>query len=249
MSVAARSHPLRRTVNSLAPCFALPAGNVIIKAKLALCLFENPLKTASLTGAHESLSLPGMPTLDWIGKKAVVNNHKVVPYRLIRCEGGLCAGAVGEGNSLVEGDNWEALKALLPYPYNRKYNGGHVFQKQYYPAIGELQESGEQFDCAVFLDSFPEITWWVRNLAGIGREQTSFWIQTATDKFYPDFVCLLNEGRRPILEYKNATDWSNDDNKQKRAVSELWAERSGRKCLFVMPKGPDFNRIKLAIKI
>lgn len=56
-----------------------------------------------------------MPTLDWIGKKAVVNHHKEVPYRLIRCEGELSAGAVGEGNLLVEGDNLEALKALLPY--------------------------------------------------------------------------------------------------------------------------------------
>jgi len=56
-----------------------------------------------------------MPTLDWIGKKAVVNHHKEVPYRLIRCEGELCAGPVGEGNLLVEGDNLEALKALLPY--------------------------------------------------------------------------------------------------------------------------------------
>ncbi len=56
-----------------------------------------------------------MPTLDWIGKKAVVNHHKEVPYRLIRCEGELSAGAVGEGNLLVEGDNLQALKALLPY--------------------------------------------------------------------------------------------------------------------------------------
>ena len=26
-----------------------------------------------------------MPVLDWIGKKAVVNHHRDVPYRLIHC--------------------------------------------------------------------------------------------------------------------------------------------------------------------
>ncbi|NLX23085.1 MAG: hypothetical protein GXY55_15650 [Phycisphaerae bacterium] len=27
-----------------------------------------------------------MPTLDWIGKKAVLNHHRQVPYRLLRCD-------------------------------------------------------------------------------------------------------------------------------------------------------------------
>jgi len=72
---------------------------------------------------------------------------------------------------------------------------------------------------------------------GPGRETTSFWLQTSTDKFYPDFVCLLADGRILVVEYKNATDWSNDDSKEKRALGELWAERSGGTCVFYMPKG------------
>lgn len=56
-----------------------------------------------------------MPTLDWIGKKAVVNHHREVPYRLVNCERELSAGDPDEGNLLVQGDNLEALKALLPY--------------------------------------------------------------------------------------------------------------------------------------
>ena len=55
-----------------------------------------------------------MPTLDWIGKEAVVNHHNEVPYRLLRCHDDLSAGQ-DSGNLLVEGDNLEALKALLPY--------------------------------------------------------------------------------------------------------------------------------------
>ena len=27
-----------------------------------------------------------MPVLDWIGKKAVVNHHREVPYRLLHCD-------------------------------------------------------------------------------------------------------------------------------------------------------------------
>ena len=56
-----------------------------------------------------------MPTLDWIGKKAVENHHKEVPYRLLKCVPELSVGEPGSGNLLVQGDNLEALKALLPY--------------------------------------------------------------------------------------------------------------------------------------
>lgn len=56
-----------------------------------------------------------MPTLDWIGKQAVVNHHREVPTRLLHCDSALSAGDPDAGNLLVEGDNLEALKALLPY--------------------------------------------------------------------------------------------------------------------------------------
>jgi adenine-specific DNA-methyltransferase len=56
-----------------------------------------------------------MPTLDWIGKKAVVNHHREVPYRLIHCDAALSAGDADAGNLLVQGDNLQALRALLPY--------------------------------------------------------------------------------------------------------------------------------------
>lgn len=55
------------------------------------------------------------------------------------------------------------------------------------------------------------------------------------------------DGRILAVEYKNATDWTNDDSKEKRAVGELWAQKSGGKCLFVMPRGPDWGAIKAAV--
>lgn len=56
-----------------------------------------------------------MPILDWIGKKSVLNHHRQVPYRLLHCDRVLSASDADSGNLLVQGDNLEALKALLPY--------------------------------------------------------------------------------------------------------------------------------------
>lgn len=56
-----------------------------------------------------------MPTLNWIGKDAVLNHHKEVPFRLLKCRADLSVGDPDSGNLLVQGDNLEALKALLPY--------------------------------------------------------------------------------------------------------------------------------------
>jgi adenine-specific DNA-methyltransferase len=54
-----------------------------------------------------------MPTLNWIGKKAVETHHREVPFRLLEAVPELSC-AAGGGNLLVEGDNLLALKALLP---------------------------------------------------------------------------------------------------------------------------------------
>lgn len=49
-----------------------------------------------------------MPVLDWIGKKAVVNHHREVPYRLPHCDKAKSVGDPDAGNPLVQGDNLEA---------------------------------------------------------------------------------------------------------------------------------------------
>jgi len=55
-----------------------------------------------------------MPTLNWIGKEAVVNHDKEVPFRLLRK---VKSASVGDNsqNLIIHGDNLEALKALMPY--------------------------------------------------------------------------------------------------------------------------------------
>ena len=56
-----------------------------------------------------------MPTLNWIGKEAVVNHHQQVPFHLLKDVPDLACGDLGSGNLIVQGDNLVALKALLPY--------------------------------------------------------------------------------------------------------------------------------------
>ena len=55
-----------------------------------------------------------MPTLNWIGKEAVVKHHKDVPFRLLETVSTLSCGTTDTGNLIVQGDNLHALKALLP---------------------------------------------------------------------------------------------------------------------------------------
>lgn len=43
-----------------------------------------------------------MPTLDWIGKDAVVKHHKDVPYRLLEPVAGLSCGDTKSDNLAVE---------------------------------------------------------------------------------------------------------------------------------------------------
>ena len=56
-----------------------------------------------------------MPSLNWIGKEAVMNHHHTVPFHLLRDVPDLACGDPGSGNLIVQGDNLVALKALLPY--------------------------------------------------------------------------------------------------------------------------------------
>jgi type III restriction enzyme len=130
----------------------------------------------------------------------------------------------------------------LKYPCSRICQGRYRWRKHFYSQVGDLKNDGEEYDCAIFIDQMPEVESWVRNLER--RPNTSFWLQTSTDKFYPDFVCLLKDGRYLVIEYKGADRWTNDDSKEKRMIGEIWEKRSGGKCLFIMPLGKDFAAIR-----
>ena len=101
---------------------------------------------------------------------------------------------------------------------------------EYVPAF-DGSEDGEEFQCAQALDSLKEVKFWLRNVA---RDPASFWLPTATDKFYPDFVALLEDGRMLIAEYKGERDIHSDDTREKRMIGELWERQSAGNGLFMV---------------
>jgi type III restriction enzyme len=128
------------------------------------------------------------------------------------------------------------------YAPNWYYEGAYQFRRHLFRRAGELKPEGEETECAIFLDQLDGVARWVRNLER--RPASSFWLQTATDKFYPDFIAELTDGRLLVVESKGADRWSNDDSREKRALGGLWEARSAGRCLFVMPNGTDFEAIR-----
>jgi len=55
-----------------------------------------------------------MPTLNWLTRDKDILAAGRAPYRLLEAVPELSAG-IGHENMLIQGDNLEALKALLPY--------------------------------------------------------------------------------------------------------------------------------------
>ncbi len=130
------------------------------------------------------------------------------------------------------------------YGYNQPYKGGTDFRKHLFRVIGDMEPSGEEYECAVYLERHEAVTAWVRNTA---RQPHSFWLQTSSDKFYPDFVAQTRDGRSLVVEYKGGHIATADDAKEKRLVGELWAERSAGKGIFVMVENKEFARIDRAM--
>lgn len=123
------------------------------------------------------------------------------------------------------------------YPARKLYQGSYEFSKHFYPVIHDLRETtaagqqAEEFRCAMALDIHPKVRHWVRNIER--QEQFSFWLPTATDYFYPDFVAELEDGRILVVEYKGEVYRTNDDSREKKQIGHQWEKSSGGRCLFL----------------
>lgn len=127
------------------------------------------------------------------------------------------------------------------YAPNSDYPRAHEFEKHYYPRVGGF-DSEEEEACAWELERLAragKIEFWARNL--VRKPTCSFFLPTAADRFYPDFVCQLPGGKILVVEYKGADRWN--DAEPARKIGELWAELSGDKCAFVMVKDKRWNWI------
>jgi type III restriction enzyme len=130
------------------------------------------------------------------------------------------------------------------YAFNQPYAGATTFNKHYTPLIGDLKPTGEEFDCAVHLDRMDAVRYWIRNVEG---KRGSFWLQLPHQKFYPDFVAMLHDGRILVVEYKGGHLYEGEA--PKRTIGGIWAEASGGNCLFCMPTERDFTLMNETIGI
>ncbi len=130
-----------------------------------------------------------------------------------------------DGFSFKEGMYWD----------QRKHRGRLRFTKHFLgpdnvPAFDGAAD-GEEVQCAAALDSLAGVKYWVRNVA---RHPNSFWLPTVTDKFYPDFVAELDDGRLLVIEYKGAHLADSADTNEKRLIGKLWEDKSAGKGLFMV---------------
>jgi type III restriction enzyme len=125
------------------------------------------------------------------------------------------------------------------YPARPPYYQGSVrFKKHYYPLIHDLRDAGEEWQCAVAIESLSEVKYWVRNIAG--DRLNSFWLPTSSDYFYPDFVAELVDGRLLVVEYKGGHLLGGIDADEKQRIGQRWAATSQHQhCLFVQVSKAD----------
>lgn len=123
------------------------------------------------------------------------------------------------------------------YPARNIYQGSYEFAKHFFPVIHDLREktgagrTAEEFRCAMAIDAHARVKQWVRNIEK--QPQCSFWLPTASDYFYPDFVAELTDGRVLVVEYKGEPYKTNDDSKEKIQVGHQWEKSSNGHCLFL----------------
>ncbi|PZO71241.1 MAG: hypothetical protein DI636_04310 [Pelagerythrobacter marensis] len=111
---------------------------------------------------------------------------------------------------------------LPPKPYTGRY----AWQKHFYPRPDEIKD--------------------------IVRGAHSYWLPTSTDRFYPDFVAELTDGRTLVLEYKGAHLVNDPDTLEKANIGARLAEVSGGQVVFWMAersKATDFTtRLDAALR-
>ncbi|MGQ4660409.1 DEAD/DEAH box helicase family protein [Lysobacter sp. F6437] len=127
------------------------------------------------------------------------------------------------------------------YAYDTPYTGLIPLKRHFFPVIGNLKDRGEEFDCAEFIaNQLSDVAWWIRN---VERKPTSFSLQTASDRFYPDFLIGLEGGGTIAVEYKGAHLSDSGESRGKKRIGELW-ERRSRNCAFAWVERRDWTAIK-----
>lgn len=168
-----------------------------------------------------------MPTLNWIGKEAVIKHHLEVPFHLLKDVPDLACGDPGSGNLIVQGDNLVALKALLPH-YAGQVKCIYI-DPPYNTGMDDRDEEGKRGGWRYSDNvSSPEIREWLGRVVGVESEDLS-----RHDKWlcmiYPRLALL-----RRFLRPDGVIFISLDDNEiasLKLVMDELFGRRNFLGCI------------------
>ena len=177
---------------------------------------------------HKRVSLPDLVRLRYILEKLL--REKIAVNRKAAYEAGVQAILFDTPQVATVGPAATMVFRPGSYPVKSCYRGRVKFDKHLYPIIGDM--NNEEEDCAKIIASHKKVKTWVRNIEC--QPQFSFWLPTSTDKFYPDFVAELTDGKILVVEYKGEHLVTNTDTREKDLLGQLWMKQSNGTCLFIM---------------
>jgi type III restriction enzyme len=125
------------------------------------------------------------------------------------------------------------------YTPSRLYEGGHQFSRHAFDLIGEM--NSEEAECATLIDRHPNVARWVRNVQY--ETQGGFSLPKSPGRFYPDFIVELLSGVIVLVEYKMGKIAAHPDEQHKRAVGQLWEDRSHGRGRFAWVVDKDWHRL------
>lgn len=172
-----------------------------------------------------------MATLNWIGKEAVANHDKEVPFKLLEKVPSTSIGKESK-NLIIHGDNLEALKALMPF-YKGKVKCIYID-----PPYNTGNEGWVYNDKV----NSPKIREWLGKVVGLQGEDL-----TRHDKWlcmmYPRLKLL-----KDLLNNQGAIFVSIDDNEQghlRLLLDEIFGESNfiGQITVVGNPRGRDYGGI------
>lgn len=118
--------------------------------------------------------------------------------------------------------NKESVFSFTPNSYKPNEDiRSKSFKKHHYKYADKF-DSNEEYECAKYIDSLADVLTWIKNISRDSKN--SFWLQTSTDKFYPDFIIKLKSGKIIVAEYKGK-HLKNEDTKEKEIIGKVWASK------------------------
>jgi len=125
-------------------------------------------------------------------------------------------------------------------PYERYPGSPYRFLKHAFGVIGSMNIP--ELECAKKMDDHANVRRWLRNTTHASAG--GFSLPLSPRNFFPDFISELVDGRTAIVEYKNAKLAQSDEERHKKAVGEMWAERSEGKGVFAWVVERDWHALQ-----